>query len=256
LLEKPEPLVDRLWRHEVAVEPLGTPEAKARLKQRLLGHAKTIGHESLASQYRQEFFERLDTALRRPERPRGKAGKGRFYEPERPLTQTTRTISDTGIEPLYARAILAGLIRHPTMLLACAEALSQLPIPDGELAGLRDCMLDTAFDQHDLDSAQLVTICAEAGFGRLADQLINAKSLAFSFMRRQADPETARRDLGMVIEALAARPELDAALAAATARLRESLDDAGLAEQQRLMMARHEVEQRLAALVQPDDGSE
>ena len=32
LLETPEPLVDRLWRHELAAEPLATPEQSAGLQ--------------------------------------------------------------------------------------------------------------------------------------------------------------------------------------------------------------------------------
>ena len=256
ILDRPEPLVERIWREETASEPLSTPEAKARLKQRLMAHVSAIGHEGLASQYRQEFFSRLDEAFKRPQQPRWQPGKSRFFTPERPLTQPTRDIGDTGIEPLYARAIMAGLLNHPGMIVDCAEAVAQLAIADAELTALRNLLLDTAFDRPGLDSPQLVTICEEAGFERLADSLINAKSLAFSFMRRQADAETARRDLGMVIEVLAARPELDAALAAATARLGETLDEAGLAEQQRLIQARHDVEQRLAALVQRDDGAE
>ena len=256
ILDKPEPLVERIWREEMLAEPLNTPEAKARLKQRLMAHAGAIGHEGLAGQYRQEFFDRFDSNFKRQAPPRRSGGKSRFFEPERPLTQSTRAIGTGGVEPLYARAIMTGLLNHPAMIIDCAEALSQLAIADDELTALRDHIVDAAFDLHGLDSSQLVTICEKAGFGRLTDSLINAKSLAFSFMRRQADPETARRDLGMAIEALAARPELDAALAAATARLGESLDDAGLAEQQRLIQARHDAEQRLAALVQRDDGAD
>jgi DNA primase len=154
---------------------------------------------------------------------------------------------------MYARAIVAGLLNHPTMLLASAEAISQMPIGDTDLSALRDCLVDAAFDQHDLDSAQLVTICDQAGFGRLTASLINAKSLAFSFTRRQADPETAQRDLGMAIEVLAARPELDAALAAANASYRESVDEAGRVEQQRLIQARQEMDRRLNALAHGDD---
>ena len=39
LLAAPEPLVERLWRHETEMEPLTTPEAWAGLKQRLVAHA-------------------------------------------------------------------------------------------------------------------------------------------------------------------------------------------------------------------------
>jgi DNA primase len=56
----------------------------------------------------------------------------------------------------------------------------------------------------------------------------------------------------MVIEVLAARPMLDSAISAATARLSEQWDDAGFAEQTRLLEERRAADQRLAELVQPD----
>lgn len=58
----------------------------------------------------------------------------------------------------------------------------------------------------------------------------------------------------MAIETLAARPELDAALSDATAALAEDWDEAGFAEQTRLLEARRRADQRLAALAQGEDG--
>jgi DNA primase len=155
---------------------------------------------------------------------------------------------------MFARAILAGLIRHPTVLLACGEALATLVIADPQLDRLRITLLDAAYDNATLDSDALIPICDSAGLGGLVQELADANGLAFSFTRRQADAELARRDLGMAIEALAARPELDAALAAATARLAENWDETGFAEQTRLLGARREADQKLAALMQGEDG--
>ncbi len=59
LLEKPEPLDARLWRHEVDAEPLTTPEAWASLKQRLIAHASAIGHADLARLYREDWLSRF-----------------------------------------------------------------------------------------------------------------------------------------------------------------------------------------------------
>ncbi len=176
--------------------------------------------------------------------------KGRFQAFEPPPTSKTRSISGDGVDPIYARAILAGLLNHPAVILACAEALATLPIADRNLDALRNHLLDAAYDNPALDSAALITICEQHGFGALAAQLVDVNGLAFSFARRQADAELARRDLGMAIEALAARPELDAALAAATARLTEHWDETGFAEQMRLLEARREADARLASLAE------
>jgi DNA primase len=78
--------------------------------------------------------------------------------------------------------------------------------------------------------------------------------MAFSFTRRDADPERASRDLVLAIDTLAAQPGLLAALDAATDRLKEVGDEAAFAEQQRLRRARDEAEQQLAALIEGGAG--
>ena len=259
LLNAAEPLVERLWRHELEAEPLATPEARAGLRQRLRTHVQAIADPGVKDQYWLEFQQRLDDLFRRPAQaprpfapraPQRRGQRGRFPAFEAPPTGATRKISGEGVDPLYVRAILAGLIHHPAMILACSEALSALAIADKDLAALRHILLDAAYDHPELDSQTLIPICQERGSGPLVAQLIDAKGLAFSFTRRHSDAELARRDLGMAIEALAARPELDAALASATARLAENWDETGFNEQQRLQQARREADAKLAALAE------
>ena len=64
LLEKPEPLVDRLWRHEVEAAPLDTPEARAGLKARLMDHVQAIGDPNVRQLYRDEWLRRFDALVR------------------------------------------------------------------------------------------------------------------------------------------------------------------------------------------------
>jgi DNA primase len=93
---------------------------------------------------------------------------------------------------------------------------------------------------------------AGSGAAPLAEKLRRTRGLAFSFTRRDADPERALRDLVLVIDTLAGQPGLDAALAQATARLKDDGDDAAFVEQQRLLQARGEAERQLAALVESE----
>ncbi len=97
-------------------------------------------------------------------------------------------------------------------------------------------------NHSELDQQQLNTILAHRGAATLVEELHLQQGLAFSFTRRDADPERACRDLVLVIETLAARPGLDAAMEAATARLKEAGDEAAFQEQQRLRAARDEAE--------------
>ena len=99
-----------------------------------------------------------------------------------------------------------------------------------------------------LDPGALYTILAESGGAPLLEEPGRKRGLAFSFTRRDAEPERASRDLALAIETLAARPGLDAALEAATARLKDEGDEQAFAEQQRLRAARDEADRQLATL--------
>ncbi len=253
LLADPEPLVDLIWKSESDAAPLRTPEDRAGFRQRLNNHAQAIGHGDVRGQYLAEFRARFDAQFSQQAPPRGRFTPGKRFQPERPLTNQTRSIGGGGVAPVFAKAILAGLLRHPSMILACGDALSLLVIDDPELDHLRLILLDAAYDGEMLDSDALFPICDSAGLGELAASLMDANGLAFSFTRRQADAEIARRDLGMAIEALAARPALDAALAAATVRLTEQWDENGFAEQMRLVEALGDADRKLAALAQGED---
>ncbi len=261
LIERADSLVDLLWDHEVAAQPLKTPEARAGLKRRLADLAAMIADPDVRQQYQEEFRQRFEAAFfasRGSGRPAGARhdgprGKKRFDPGPIMPGQKARHIGGGGVDSFYGRAILAGLLRHPTMIRTCAEALSMLVIDDRDLDRLRSLMLEMAFDVASVESTDVDTIFAEAGLAGLVAQLRRADGVAFSFIHGEADPEVARRDLGLAIEALASRPELDAALEAATARLAMGADADGFAEQMRLIAARAESDRALAALSGDED---
>jgi DNA primase len=153
-----------------------------------------------------------------------------------------------------SRAILAGLLRYPSVIAEHGEAVAGLPIADKGAARLRDALLEGAMAHATLDREGLDTILAQAGVASLAEKLRLERGLAFSFTRRDADPERAIRDLVLVIDTLAAQPGLYAALDAATARLMVGGDLAAFVEQQRLREARDEAERQLAALIESGAG--
>ena len=119
---------------------------------------------------------------------------------------------------------------------------------------LRDILLSAALLYGELDQSRLNTILIEEGGAPLAETLRQERGLAFSFTRRDADPERATRDLVLVIDTLAAQPGLLSALDAATLRLEEVGDEAAFQEQQRLRRARDEAERQLAALIESGAG--
>jgi DNA primase len=254
LLEAPEPLVDRLWTHELAAEPLSTPEQRAGLRRRLLDHASTIQDPDVRDQYRAELMNRFSALTRPAQAPRqpwrrGDRPGGRF-EPPRPVSAEAKAIGNTGLSAHAARAVLGGLLQHPDLIAAHAEAIAGLSMPDEKSRRLRDSLLDAALLHGALDPERLHTILTSAGVATLAEGLRRTRGLAFSFTRRDADPERASRDHVLAIDTLAAQPGLYAALEAATDRLKETGDEAAFQEQQRLRAARDEAERQLAALIE------
>jgi DNA primase len=251
LIGQAEPLVERLWRHEREAEPLATPEQKAGLRRRLLDHAATISDPDVRDQYRAELMQRFSELTRPPQRPWTPGGPPRRgFVPPRPVSQQAKSLASLGIDPRMLTAVFQGLLHYPQAIAEHGEAIASLPVREPALLSIRDELLGAAMSHAELDPEQLHTILAASGAAPQAEKLRQRRGPAFSFTRRDAEPERALRDLVLVIETLAAQPGIDAALEAATARLKEEGDDAAFVEQQRLLRARGEAERQLAALVE------
>jgi DNA primase len=261
VLAEPEPLVDRLWRHERDASPLSTPEERAGLKQRLMAHAAAIGDRSLSQLYREEWLARFD-ALTQRERPgrggnfapqrRGNWVKGKgFVPPEPPTSPVARTIGAAGIDPETSRAVLTGLALFPTAIAEHFSEVQRLPLGDRSLAQARDQLLEAALTGQALDRQGIATILRNAGGLALLGGSGRRAGTGYSFTRPDMDPERARRELGSVIDALCAHFEISGALREATERLARG-ESEGFEEQQRLSAAKLETTKRLAELAAGD----
>lgn len=261
LLAAAEPLVERLWRHEVDAAPLDTPEARAGLRQRLVDHAAAITDPNVRALYRDEWLGRFN-ALVRPQQQRGGGGftartpwkknkDGRFVPPPPPASQAARAIGAGGIGRDVARALVLGHALYPLAIGDHVEALATLPIADPPAARVRDRMVDLNMAGEVLDRAELATILLSEDMAAPWRDVSKGGEIGFSFTQRDCDPEAARRDLGLAIEALVARIELDAAFAEAQRRLSDG-DDTAFLEQQRLHAAREALKDRLASLAGND----
>ena len=273
IVDEAQPLVERLWAHEVAAGPLTTPEERAALKTRLLAHADAIEDADVRHHYREAFRERLDAlfARGRPERgPRvpwapqpSRGGGGRRFAPDprlQPPVDEARSIGQIGIGGHYAAALIAGLLRYPAAIRRHEEALTRLAIPDSADAELLRVMLDSAGGQEGLDCEGLLAILEPMKVYNRATTLLRADGMHFSFNRRldgeevDAARETALRDLDEYIGVLVTQPEIRSRLAEATADYMRSMDDEGHARQQKLRAMDEELTRRLAALSDSSPG--
>ncbi|MEY2883998.1 MAG: primase [Pseudomonadota bacterium] len=245
------PLIEFLWASETASGTATTPERRAAVRQRLRGHADTIADASVRALYNADFSARFDALyLARPERapraftPRG----GRFQPPPPGASQELKALPLGNVPEL--KALLAGVLAHPALADRHGETLAALAIADGRLARLRDAILGVLAEQPDLESQSLRHNLDTNGLGAMAESVLKANRLRFSFTRPDADPDVAARDFGMVLDSIMARARLEIALAAATARFRDSLDEADYQQQQALLAERIEIDEAMMRLAE------
>ncbi|OYX38086.1 DNA primase [Sphingomonas sp. 32-62-10] len=267
LLGETQPLVDRLWADELASGPLGTPEERAGLKKRLADLAQTIADPSVRQEYLSDFRRRFDAHFAPPPRVwnaarqtggamRGGAMKGGKWRPAPPAGgdhPQAQGVKASGIDPILAKAVLAGLIRHPAEIARHVEMLGALRFAGGALGRLFEAVVDVALEDQALDSERLRTILAKSGFDQMATDLLRADATPYTFTQKNAAPARVSADLHEAISILVARPEVDGALADATAALAMRFSDEAFERQVSLVKERHALEARLANLCQANE---
>ena len=257
LLELSEPLVDRLWRAEVDAAPLDTPEARAGLRKRLLDHTQAIADPNVRQLYRDEWLSRFDAQFRHQQtqqqgqnftRRGGEWKRGKFVPQAPPVGQAARAISQIGVAPAMAAAVVAGCIRHPSVLHDHVEQVSLFRIADRPLAALRDFLVDFALSHPSLDSALLETTLRDSEHQPLAAKLLRPDRTSFSFNQKDADPARAYREFEGVLMMLVDKGLLENAFNQATDELKAEITEERLAKQAHLRAAIRDVDNRLASL--------
>ena len=253
LFAEPEPLDQRLWRHERDAQRLTTPEARAGLRQRLIEHSQAIADLELRRLYRDQWLARFEAEAGQVRQPYRREQRqtpfrpGKWTPPEAPASDTARRIARGGIDSATARALILGFAQFPEALAGHCEQLAALPITERRLAAVRDRLVDAALSAEKLDRQALGTILETAGLAARSKNPLQSGGIGFSFTRSETEPKRAVRDLGVAIDALAAKEEIDTALADALERFRAGEDDA-IEDQLRLHSAQREITERLAQL--------
>jgi DNA primase len=254
LLELSEPLVDRLWRAEVEAAPLDTPEARAGLRKRLLDHVQAIADPNVRQLYRDEWLSRFDAQFRaqqtqqRTFTPRGEWKRGKFTPPTAPVGQEARAIAQIGVAPAMAAAVVAGCIRHPSVLHDHVEQIALFRIADVALRKLRDFLVDFALSHPSLDSDLLATTLGESEHQPLVAKLLRPDRTSFSFNQKDADQARAFREFEGVLMMLVDKGLLENAFNQATDELKAEITEERLARQAHLRAAIRDVDNRLASL--------
>ncbi|MDT0575103.1 DNA primase [Croceicoccus sp. F390] len=261
LLETGEGMIDFMWRLEHSAQQLHTPEQKAGLKQRLLDLLETIADRDIRALYRRDLLDRYgdfafprrkqghnqQPAGNRPWRPRG-----RFQPAYKDIAAPSpRAFANThaAIRHRLTAAIILGLCRHPTALLAQAERLVAFQPDCAEQARLLDAMLamseDGTLQANDLASIDIASILQVRGIALPDRDTIGG--MRFAFLTDHATEHDATQELSDAISLMVEKPAIEAALNDATARFAHD-PEGSWAEQQRLLNRKLEFERRLVQL--------
>jgi DNA primase len=267
VLSAAQPLIERLWSHEVAAAPLDTPEQKAALKQRLRTISDAIAHPDVRAHYAHEFrarydalfFARRDAAPFQP-RAQGSGGprwqrdkRGNWKPPIPPAGTEARAIGAGGMEQRLLRAVLAALLRHPDQIAPHREMLSALQIADPLLGQLLAAMVAISFRKETVETQALLTILGQGELYNMAKGMLRADAFTLASDRMAADPDRLARDLEEAVRVMAQGPELETALVEATRRFENDFSEENFAEQQRVRALKADHDRRLAELAQSED---
>ncbi|MCK0100579.1 DNA primase [Qipengyuania sp. S6317L1] len=244
LLAEPKSLLDALWEGERDAQPLGSPEAKAGLKARLMAHVDTIENKDIQALYRRELLDRF-SAFAFPRREfraqSGNAGWQNRKSAPRGLSQEAKATlgkaMSGGQRASLLSSVIAGLVRYPEEISSHSEALSRLAQNDPNAAPAIESLMELAetLDSHGANAiSELQGIPAPPENNKLA------------FLKEGTDPGEAREELAEAVSLLALKPALETAMAATIARFDDDPEGA-LAEQVRLRERLHTVDERLKA---------
>lgn len=235
VLEKRLTLDQLIWEWEYTAADFETPEGRASFGRRLREYARGIRDMDISTQYlalyKQKIYDLFAVQPQSRVTEGGKWLKKRAHRPEQ-----LHAISKFGTsKTLFAPAALEGLRRYPELISSHADIVGQLSVLllHRDLRLLCHEMLDAALGNPGLDVEQLDEALKRA-VPEILHRLAKRRRVRFSFLSDRASPEKARADLAAVLELLAATPEIESALKAATARLSSDWEDDIFAEQIRM----------------------
>ena len=185
------PLSEVVWNQLLAEHPTDTPERRAGFEAHAMAKAGQIEDETVRSQYRQMFKNKL-YELFRPERPAapGRTGQGKAFRGSKAGSKFPRGASIPQVFPrpaavsedarsqtaraLRERILLATALNHPEIIERVEERLGALMFSDARLDSLRQSALLHLAQTQELDFATLRAQLASQGFAQELANLLDS----------------------------------------------------------------------------------
>ena len=140
VLDQARPLVDMLWRREVELEPLNTPEAKAGLKSRLYKALEQIENNDVKGLYKTELLARFDAQFgwqAGRSRNRRNAGETKADKSTQ-IASAKKLASNERVET----TLMGAILEFPELLERVDERLFELNFAHPACAALQRAVLD------------------------------------------------------------------------------------------------------------------
>lgn len=226
------PLIDMVWRREMAAGAIDTPERRAAFEARLETLLTDIENARVREHYRREIKNRL-FELWRPQAPRPRSGaKGRAPTPVR--REALPPPTDYG----FGTILTLAMVNHPWLLDHFAEEIASVEVRDKKLAALLAAARRAIFDDSAMSREALLEALREGPHGPLLDRLFRESPFTrLAFLRSDAPRDEVIDQFTDVIYRWRALPTLTREIAESA----ESIAEMSEAEFERFAALQQEV---------------
>ncbi|HWB47965.1 MAG TPA: DNA primase [Stellaceae bacterium] len=198
LLDAARPLAEMLWQSELDARPIDTPERRADLERRLMGHAAAIADRIVQAEYRRFLRDKL-FALGRPKFPPNAGRFGRV-----PAAQAVALRAHAPPPPpapgrRQREILMAMLLTHTFLIARRVEEISVLDFPEPELRALRQAIFGAEVEAVGLDATGLRLQLGQGGFAATVDAVLAVLAEHASSLARVAEVDAVVRYCDHVI---------------------------------------------------------
>ena len=188
VLDDGVPMSELIWKLELGMKALDTPERRADLESRLRQRTRQIADQSVQNHYWSAFRERLYRSFRAPRRP----GSGRAQMTQ-PAAPGGAALASAAVFPRRRQeVVLATLLQHPELADEFCDPLSHAEL-DPDLDNLLQALQKQLAANPDLDAETLKRHLSQDGFATLTAALCATDVLVHAAFARPGSPVAAAR---------------------------------------------------------------
>ena len=197
MISQTMPLSDLLWRKNLQLQPIDTPEQKAMFEKNIYAEIARISDETVKGYYLRDMKERIFREIR----------GGNDYKPKSTPKSTRVRYAKADIrrdlDEKSARFILAAFVCHPELIGEFEEKVGMFEIKDAGLNILWEKLAELARDNDNLDEENLINHLKAQNMGEYLNTLwelkmIKQQNFLISKMREEINNRILEVQLGQI----------------------------------------------------------